>query len=448
MAIAALSPHHHWMPTLSRWILLASIPGLAIAIEPSSTVPAVCGIRVEFILFGLTLLGVAIFHRYTLQAAAAGVVAVLGWRWGVTGFPHGEGLHGLGMHLGHEWVLLANLFLLLTGFDLLAHHFSNSRVPAILPRYLPSGRWGAAILLALVFALSGFLDNIAAAMIGAAIAGSVFRGRVHVGYLAAIVAVSNAGGAGSVVGDTTTTMIWLAGHSPLDVVHAYVGGAAALLVIAGFASGQQNRLQPISVDPADARVRLDWGSLTTVFLILGAAVGANISLNLWGRSLESFAPWIGIAVWLALLAAAPWRPMHRTSLPGAAKGAIFLLCLVLTASLMPVNELPHAGMATTVGLGVVSAVFDNIPLTALALKQGGYDWGMLAFAVGFGGSMIWFGSSAGVAVASQFHQARSVGSWLRHGWYIPIAYAVGLIVMHLLLGWHPDLISLETPNMN
>jgi Na+/H+ antiporter NhaD/arsenite permease-like protein len=114
--------------------------------------------------------------------------------------------------LGHEWVLLANLFLLLTGFDLLAHHFSASRIPAILPRFLPSGRMGAAMLLIIVFILSGFLDNIAAAMIGAAIAASVFRGQVHIGFLAAMVAVSNAGGAGSVLGDTTTTMMWLAGH--------------------------------------------------------------------------------------------------------------------------------------------------------------------------------------------------------------------------------------------
>lgn len=421
-----------------RLLCLCLLPALASANDGAAQAPAILGVRIEFLLFGLTLLGVALFHRHTLVVSALGAVAVIGWRWGVSGFPHGEGLHGLGLHLGHEWVLLANLFLLLTGFDLLAHHFSNSRVPAILPRFLPSGRMGAASLLILVFVLSGFLDNIAAAMIGAAIAASVFRGQVHVGYLAALVAVSNAGGAGSVLGDTTTTMMWLAGHSPLDVLHAYVGGAVALVVITWFASGQQDRLHPILVDPLAANVRVDWGSLATVFLILFAAVGANLSLNLWGRSIEPLAPWIGIAVWLALLAAAPWRPLHRASLPGAAKGAVFLLCLVLTASLMPVDELPRAGVVTTAGLGVVSAVFDNIPLTALALKQGGYDWGMLAFAVGFGGSMIWFGSSAGVAVASQFQQARSVGSWLRHGWYIPIAYAVGMVAMYLILGWHPD----------
>lgn len=363
---------------------------------------------------------------------------MIGWRWGISGFPYGDGILGFGLHLQHEWVLLANLFLLLTGFALLAHHFSNSRVPAILPCFLPNGRWGAATLLALVFALSGFLDNIAAAMIGAAIADSVFRGRVHIGYLAAIVAASNAGGAGSVLGDTTTTMIWLGNHSPLDVLHAYVGGFAAMLVTVWFASGQQNRLQPISLEPQAATVRIDWGSLITVLIILAAAVGTNIGLNIWGRSMEPLAPWVGIAVWLALLSASPWRPMHLASLPGAAKSAAFLLCLVLGASLMPVDELPRASMPTVAGLGLVSAVFDNIPLTALALGQGGYDWGLLAFAVGFGGSMLWFGSSAGVAVASQFHQARSVGSWLRHGWHIPVAYAAGLLTMWLFLGWHPD----------
>ena len=69
--------------------------------------------------------------------------------------------------------------------------------------------------------------------------------------------------------------------------------------------------------------------------------------------------------------------------------------------MMPVKSLPSPSWETTLGLGFVSAVFDNIPLTALAIKQGNHDWGLLAYAVGFGGSMIWFGSSAGVAVAGR-----------------------------------------------
>ena len=97
--------------------------------------------------------------------------------------------------------------------------------------------------------------------------------------------------------------------------------------------------------------------------------------------------------------------------------------------MMPVEKLPAASWQTALGLGFVSAVFDNIPLTALALKQGGYDWGFLAYAVGFGGSMIWFGSSAGVALSNMYPEAKSVGLWLRHGWHVAIAYVVGFFVM-------------------
>jgi Na+/H+ antiporter NhaD/arsenite permease-like protein len=106
--------------------------------------------------------------------------------------------------------------------------------------------------------------------------------------------------------------------------------------------------------------------------------------------------------------------------------------------MMPVERLPVASWQTTLGLGFLSSVFDNIPLTALALRQGGYDWGMLAYAVGFGGSMIWFGSSAGVAISNMYPEARSVGRWLRHGWHVALAYVLGFLVLFLALGWQPS----------
>jgi Na+/H+ antiporter NhaD/arsenite permease-like protein len=126
-------------------------------------------------------------------------------------------------------------------------------------------------------------------------------------------------------------------------------------------------------------------------------------------------------------------------MPETFKGTIFLLALVTSASMMPVEKLPAASWQTALGLGFLSAAFDNIPLTALALKQGGYDWGYLAYTVGFGGSMIWFGSSAGVALSNMYPEARSVGLWLRHGWPVAVAYVIGFFVMLVVLGWHPDL---------
>jgi Na+/H+ antiporter NhaD/arsenite permease-like protein len=118
----------------------------------------------------------------------------------------------------------------------------------------------------------------------------------------------------------------------------------------------------------------------------------------------------------------------------ACKGTIFLLALVTAASMMPVENLPRASWQTALSLGFLSAVFDNIPLTALALKQGGYDWGHLAYTVGFGGSMIWFGSSAGVALSNQYPEAKSVGLWLRHGWFVAVAYVGGFFAMLALVG--------------
>ena len=207
------------------------------------------GIPVDFILFGLTLLGVALFHRHTLPVALGGLAAITIYKLAFTGFKFGAGWAGLGQHMTHEWVILANLFLLLMGFALLSRHFEESRIPDEMPALLPDDWRGGAVLLIMVFVLSSFLDNIAAALIGGTVARHVFRGKVHIGYLAAIVAASNAGGSGSVVGDTTTTMMWIAGVSPLSVLEAYVAAGVALLIFAVPAAMQQQRLSPILKHP-------------------------------------------------------------------------------------------------------------------------------------------------------------------------------------------------------
>ena len=175
-----------------------------------------------------------------------------------------------------------------------------------------------------------------------------------------------------------------------------------------------------------------------VALMLVVAILANVIANLKYPALLDAIPVIGLSVWAVIILTAPLRMPDWKIMPETFKGTIFLLALVTSASMMPVEKLPAAAWQTALGLGFVSAVFDNIPLTALALKQGGYDWGFLAYAVGFGGSMIWFGSSAGVALANMYPEAKSVGLWLRHGWHVAIAYVIGFFVMLAVIGWHPD----------
>jgi Na+/H+ antiporter NhaD/arsenite permease-like protein len=287
----------------------------------------------------------------------------------------------------------------------------------------------------MVFVLSSFLDNIAATLIGGAMAHSLFPS-VHIGYIAGIVAAANAGGAGSVLGDTTTTMMWIDGIRPGQVFHAYVGAVVVLFVSSIPASLQQHRHAPM-VHAAMDDVRVDWPRLAIVGAILTTAVGVNVIVNTQFSAYSDTFPFLGATVWATLLLTAAVRQPDWSILRESLRGTAFLLSLVLAASMMPVERLPAPSWPTTFGLGIVSAIFDNIPLTALALEQGGYDWGVLAYAVGFGGSMIWFGSSAGVAISSIFPQARSAGPWLRHGWHVVVAYVVGFFVLLGIMGWHP-----------
>ncbi|MFZ0283579.1 MAG: SLC13 family permease [Bacteroidales bacterium] len=399
------------------------------------TAPSVGPIRIEFIIFGFILLGVALFHKHTFRVAVTGLTVLLAFKLiFAQGFNLAEHFFGTTPMLDQimdkefregEWGIILNLLGLLLGFAVLSKIFEESGVPDILPKYLPDDWKGPLLLLIFVFILSSFLDNIAAALIGGTIALVVFKNKVHIGYIAALVAASNAGGAGSVVGDTTTTMMWIDGVSALNVIHAYVAATVALIFFAWFASHQQDKYQRIVKD-ANASIKIDWVKIFNVGLILAGAIISNIMYDM---------PALG--VWIAIIIGAFLRPVPWKEVPGAIKGTVFLLCLVTCASLMPVEELPDASWITAFSFGFLSAVFDNIPLTKLCLDQGHYDWGMLAYAVGFGGSMMWFGSSAGVAITNKFPEGRDVVQWVKKGWHVAVAYIIGFFALYLLMGWEP-----------
>lgn len=397
--------------------------------------PKVAGIPVEFILFGLTLVGVAIFHHHTLKVAVTGLVTIVAYKFiFATGFDPLHHMFGETSLLTQivdkhsrsgEWSILLNLFGLLVGFAILAKTFEDSGIPDYLPRFLPDDWKGPLVLLIMVFVLSSFLDNIAAAMIGGTIALVVFKHKVHIGYLAAIVAASNAGGSGSVLGDTTTTMMWIEGVSAFNVLHAYIAAFACFFGFAIFASFQQDKYQRITKD-AKENIQIDWTRIFIVAMILVGTIATNVLFDF---------PALG--VWLAILIGATMRKMPWDEAKHSVGGSVFLLSLVTCASLMPVSELPAPSWQSAFSLGFISAVFDNIPLTKLALDQGGYDWGMLAYAVGFGGSMIWFGSSAGVAITNKFPEGRDVIKWIKNGWHVILGYVIGFLVLLFVWGWDP-----------
>ncbi|MFI5170945.1 MAG: hypothetical protein ACHQFW_01065 [Chitinophagales bacterium] len=400
-------------------LILTIIPDAVFAAGDNNAPMLLAGIPVEFIIFGLTLIGVAVFYKHTLLVSLIGLAAILVQKLGFQNF-------NIISHLQNESSILLNLLGLLLGFAILARLFEESHIPKILPKVLPDDWKGPFLLLVYIFILSAFLDNIAAALIGGSIALVVFRGKVHIGYLVAIVAASNAGGSGSVLGDTTTTMMWIDGISPLNVIHAYIAAIPALLFFGVFASIQQHKYHPILKGKYKSP-KIDTVKLIICLLILVGAVIANLLIDFTAAGV-----WAGILIG-ATLTKIDWKELQK-----AIPGTIFLLALTLTASMMPVDNLPSPSWQNCFSLGLVSSVFNNIPLTKLALDQGGYDWGMLAYCVGYGGSMIWFGSSAGVAITNLYPGSGSVIRWVKGGWHVIVGYILGFIILYFTFGWQPE----------
>ena len=93
-------------------------------------------------------------------------------------------------------------------------------------------------------------------------------------------------------------------------------------------------------------------------------------------------------------------------------------------------------VASDIALGFISAVFDNIPLTKLLLKQG--------TTIGVSSPICRFRRFDALVRllrrccrGEPVPEAKSVGQWLRHGWMVLVGYVVGFFVMLAVLGWHP-----------
>jgi hypothetical protein len=289
---------------------------------------------------------------------------------------------------------------------------------------LPAGRLGAFLLLVLVAFMSAVLDNIAAPLIGGTVARTVFRGKVHIGYLAAVVAASNAGGAGSVLGDTTTTMIWIEGVSPLLVAEAAIGAVAALLFFGWFAARQQHELQPLVKIGGNGR-RVDVVCLAVVLLILASAIAANVAFGF---------PAVG--VWAALLLGALVRKPAWNSIPAASLGAVSLVSLVLAASMMLVKSLPEPSRRPRSGSESCppsSTTSHSRSSLSSRTTTTGTCWRSASVTV-----VRCCGSAArlAIAIAGLFPQAKSTRVWLANGWHVAVGYVLGFLAMMVLTGWN------------
>ena len=114
---------------------------------------------IEFILFALTLGGVAVFHRRALEVALSGLAVIVLYKLTLGTFPAGAGMGGLLTHLGHEWVVVAisvwtALYILV--FEPLGFMLSTAIYLLVLTACFNRGRWLMNVLTSVLFTVISY----------------------------------------------------------------------------------------------------------------------------------------------------------------------------------------------------------------------------------------------------------------------------------------------------
>ena len=126
---------------------------------------------------------------------------------------------------------------------------------------------------------------------------------------------------------------------------AVIASGLALVISGYFAAKQQHAYSPILAHSHE-KISADWGRLLIVVLILVFAMATNIIVNTHYTAISDSFPFIGVAVWAAILVTIPVRRHDWEVVGESLKGTFFLLFLVTSASMMPVESLPAASWQT------------------------------------------------------------------------------------------------------
>jgi len=94
-------------------------------------------------------------------------------------------------------------------------------------------------------------------------------------------------------------------------------------------------------------------------------------------------------------------------------------------------------------IGVVSAIIDNVPLMFAVLKANPVmdttQWMLVTLTAGIGGSLISFGSAAGVGVMGKLRGVYTVGTHMKYAWTVAFGYMISVGIFYIqfeILGLH------------
>ena len=268
-----------------------------------------------------------------------------------------------------------------------------------------------------------------------------------------VVVAANAGGAWSPFGDITTLMVWVDGKGQfVDFLYLFPASILGWVITAFLLS----RFVPNGTPPfsdSEEKVEIDRGGKVIIGLFAFTIASAVLSHQL----LHLPAMW-GMMFGLAVLKLYVYK-MNRED-DNADKIDIFGFIakiendtlLFFFGILAAVGGLHFLGFleyftalysqfgatVVNIGVGFLSAVVDNVPVMSAVLKSSpdmGADahsqWMLVTMTAGVGGSLISFGSAAGVGVMGKMHGIYTFGSHMKYAWTVLVGYIVSVSIWYL-----------------
>lgn len=310
------------------------------------------------------------------------------------------------------------------------------------------------------FCLSAVLDNLTTTIVIVSLLRKLVQDREdRLRFIGLVVIAANAGGAWTVIGDVTTTMLWIKHKiGTTEVMYKLLLGSIVCLIIPilGIGWSLKGKLPERMIEKKDLdREHIKpWQQR----LFLGVGLAALLAVPVF-KTFTHLPPYMGMMLSLSCL----WvisefvshtmdeRTRSSTGVLAALKRVDFSSVLFFLGILLAVGSLSAIGIldktATwldgqfrdhhliAVMIGLVSAVVDNVPLVAAGIEMYSMPinddfWMMLAYCAGTGGSCLIIGSAAGVAAMGMeridfIWYLRKIAPWALAG------YLSGAIVVYL-----------------
>ncbi len=303
----------------------------------------------------------------------------------------------------------------------------------------------------LAFFISPIADNLTTALILSTVLFTIDRTNKEFLVPGAIniVVSANAGGAWSPFGDITTLMAWTAGKGTfLDFLTLFPASIVGWVVTAWLLAKVVPDGKPPFSEQTDKKEALKPGAKVVMYLGI-----ATIATAVLGHQFFHFPAMWGMMFGLSILKLYSYR-LKKTEgesfdvfvnmqkvendtllfffgILAAVGGLHFLGFLTYVTDLYAVIG-PTAG---NMGVGFISAIVDNVPVMSAVLKANpemGLDqWLLVTLAAGIGGSMISFGSAAGVGVMGRLKGIYTFGSHMKYAWMIVVGYVISMIVWYI-----------------